>query len=242
MLKIRNELLEFVERSQLHKTVGTLVGEFADIADRQGFNAFIMTGLPSVGDEVEPLIIANRWPETWTERYVEEHYFRDDPVSRWSLSQSRPFLWREAWQAHLATERVKKINGEAATIGLRDGIALPMPSFSAFRAVISLASDQRLDLQPGAEGLLYTAAIFFQTRAVELSRGANMPRLPLLTDREREILKWFAMGKTSWDVSVILSIAENTVKNHMKSIRQKLNVANATQAVVQAITSGQIQL
>lgn len=55
--------------------------------------------------------------------------------------------------------------------------------------------------------------------------------LRLLSERERQIMQWVAMGKTNPEIGCILSISEFTVKNHMKSIFGKLDVANRAQAV-----------
>lgn len=52
-----------------------------------------------------------------------------------------------------------------------------------------------------------------------------------LSERERQIMVWVAMGKTNPEIGCILRISEFTVKNHMKSIFSKLDVTNRAQAV-----------
>ncbi|WP_049871225.1 XrtB/PEP-CTERM-associated transcriptional regulator EpsA [Ramlibacter tataouinensis] len=52
-----------------------------------------------------------------------------------------------------------------------------------------------------------------------------------LSERERQIMAWVAMGKTNPEIGCILRISEFTVKNHMKSIFSKLDVTNRAQAV-----------
>lgn len=56
-------------------------------------------------------------------------------------------------------------------------------------------------------------------------------RLATLSERERQIMEWVALGKTNPEIGCILSISEFTVKNHMKSIFGKLDVTNRAQAV-----------
>jgi transcriptional regulator EpsA len=56
-------------------------------------------------------------------------------------------------------------------------------------------------------------------------------RLADLSERERQIMTWVAMGKTNPEIGCILRISEFTVKNHMKSIFSKLDVSNRAQAV-----------
>ena len=69
-----------------------------------------------------------------------------------------------------------------------------------------------------------------------------MPRRGPLTPREREILKWAAEGKTSWEISVILDLSERTVKFHLIEASRKLNAVNRTAAVAKALAWGLIKL
>ncbi|CAG0963405.1 HTH-type quorum sensing-dependent transcriptional regulator RpaR [Methylophilaceae bacterium] len=52
-----------------------------------------------------------------------------------------------------------------------------------------------------------------------------------LTQREMEILHWVKMGKTNTEISMILGISPNTVKNHLKRVFSKLDVTSRAQAV-----------
>jgi len=64
---------------------------------------------------------------------------------------------------------------------------------------------------------------------VDIQRHAL--RISQLSERERQIMVWVAMGKTNPEIGMILDISEFTVKNHMKSIFSKLDVTNRAQAV-----------
>jgi len=59
----------------------------------------------------------------------------------------------------------------------------------------------------------------------------HVAHLAALSERERQIMTWVALGKTNPEIGCILSISEFTVKNHMKSIFGKLDVTNRAQAV-----------
>jgi DNA-binding NarL/FixJ family response regulator len=61
--------------------------------------------------------------------------------------------------------------------------------------------------------------------------AASHPAEPAdLTDREVEVLQWLATGASNQEIAESLVIAENTVKNHVRSILAKLNVENRRQA------------
>ncbi len=63
-----------------------------------------------------------------------------------------------------------------------------------------------------------------------------------LTPRERQTLAWVCIGKTNWEISRILDISENTVKNHVQNIYKKLDVTNRTQAAEKARGLAQTQV
>jgi transcriptional regulator EpsA len=67
---------------------------------------------------------------------------------------------------------------------------------------------------------------------------AQAVRLAALSERERQIMVWVAMGKTNPEIGCILHISEFTVKNHMKSIFGKLDVTNRAQAVAKLTRMG----
>lgn len=61
--------------------------------------------------------------------------------------------------------------------------------------------------------------------------GVHTATAPALSERERQIMDWVALGKTNPEIGCILRISEFTVKNHLKSIFTKLDVSNRAQAV-----------
>jgi len=59
-----------------------------------------------------------------------------------------------------------------------------------------------------------------------------------LTVREREVLEHVARGKSNKEIAAALAIAENTVKNHLKNILEKLHLENRVQAATFALREG----
>jgi DNA-binding CsgD family transcriptional regulator len=67
-------------------------------------------------------------------------------------------------------------------------------------------------------------------------------RIPSLTQRELEVLKWLKEGKTTWETSLILSKSERVIKFHIDNILKKLNAMNRTHAVAIALENHLIKL
>ena len=76
---------------------------------------------------------------------------------------------------------------------------------------------------------------------VAAALAAQVPR-PELSARELEVLKLIVQGLSNKQIAAALTIAEYTVKNHVKSILGKLGVEDRTQATTAAIQRGIIHL
>jgi LuxR family transcriptional regulator, quorum-sensing system regulator CviR len=69
------------------------------------------------------------------------------------------------------------------------------------------------------------------------------PRSPSpLSARETEVLEWIKAGKSTWQISMQLSLSEATVKFHVGNILRKLDVRTRTQALAEAIQRGYLSL
>lgn len=67
------------------------------------------------------------------------------------------------------------------------------------------------------------------------------PRQPLiepLSERERQVLRQLAAGKSNKEIGQALALAEGTVKNHLSNIFGKLGVQDRTQAALLAREMG----
>jgi len=63
-----------------------------------------------------------------------------------------------------------------------------------------------------------------------------------LTPREIEVLQHVSAGERNREIGELLSISEDTVKVHMKSIMEKLRAKDRTQAIAIAVRRGIIRL
>ncbi|WEG13591.1 response regulator transcription factor [Pullulanibacillus sp. KACC 23026] len=66
--------------------------------------------------------------------------------------------------------------------------------------------------------------------------------LHILTRRECEVLQLMTDGRNNRSIGEDLYISEKTVKNHVSNILTKMNVEDRTQAVVEAIKKGWVQV
>jgi DNA-binding NarL/FixJ family response regulator len=62
-----------------------------------------------------------------------------------------------------------------------------------------------------------------------------------LSPREREVLELLTRGAANKEIAAALKISENTVKNHLKNIMEKLHLENRVQVVAYALREGLVK-
>jgi len=80
------------------------------------------------------------------------------------------------------------------------------------------------------------------TRLLEHIRAPEEPPIEPLTEREMDVLRLVAQGRTNREIAQSLTITERTVKFHVSTILGKLGVTNRTEAVSIAVQRGLISL
>ena len=94
------------------------------------------------------------------------------------------------------------------------------------------------------EGVKHGEAAMTRSMATRLLKGVAGRMIDdkngeeLLTERELLVLRFVAGGSSNADIADSLSISVNTVKSHLKSILEKLQLANRTQAATYALKHG----
>jgi DNA-binding NarL/FixJ family response regulator len=89
-------------------------------------------------------------------------------------------------------------------------------------------------IRSAAEGQVHLSARATARLVHEMRSPKN--HVPL-TDREREVLRGLAIGRTNKEIARSLGIALTTVKSHVRSILDKLGVDSRTQAALHAVRS-----
>lgn len=63
-----------------------------------------------------------------------------------------------------------------------------------------------------------------------------------LTEREQEVLRQLALGRTHHEIATALTVSDETVKTHVGNLLTKLQLAHRTQTVIYALKKGLISL
>lgn len=233
--------LEFVDAVERAKTPADVETLFRASIAQAGFGAYVMCGLPDAQTDFRNRVLANGWPSEWSRIYLAENFAKNDPVERHCLRSVDPFDWGDAYYDAEAEPVAKSIMQRAADFGMKQGFCVPIHYGDGSGAAVSIAGE-RPDLGLGVRAAMYLMALYAHHRVRSLIRRPASGTGRILTDREREVLRWALAGKTDWEIGIILRISERTARAHMSNAARKLHAANRTSTVVQALRCGEVIL
>lgn len=193
-----------------------------------------------------PLLYITSYPADWSKHYVEKNYSSHDMVIRNSARQIRPFTWQDVSRDRNLTPTQRLVFNEARDIGLRSGCSVPIHGPGAAKAYLSVASSlsdeefAKIFLRNRHE--IHLLATYAHEHIIKLNLYDRSFAVAHLTPREIEVLTWTANGKTRWEISEILNISEETVKNHVENACVRLGTSNKTHAVALALVQGLISV
>jgi DNA-binding CsgD family transcriptional regulator len=243
-------------------TINELRDTFQRVIENHGFASF---GLMDVSHpwERNPLLISTH-SQQWIETYRSENFIATDPCLDAGLRTNLPFNW-----GSIRLPRVlgKRKPGAVRTMeavrdfGVVEGVTIPVHyndrlgrRFTSICALFwkdkptSFLRKFRLDRAQLHLVTIYATHMAAELHAKEqcLPRSStaferNRPFLQL-TDREREVLTWAAQGKTSDETSVIIGRSRKTVEAHITTAMMKLGASTKTQAAIQAVALGLINV
>ncbi|MFC3391610.1 helix-turn-helix transcriptional regulator [Aidingimonas halophila] len=177
----------------------------------------------------------NYHPE-WVRTYLAQDFGTIDPVIRYAYLASNIYSWEDAYK-HFEDCCPATFFETAAHYGLHTGFACRFyQDNSEIMTVCSLCVESNV-LKPTARWVLYNAMPALHTATNGMDKNKSIRPLSL---RESEVLKWASEGKTVWEIGMILSLSEGTVKFHLRNIYRKLDVTNRAQAIATAAHQGLI--
>ncbi|WP_051885476.1 helix-turn-helix transcriptional regulator [Lysobacter antibioticus] len=161
------------------------------------------------------------------------------PAASWNCRGQTSYELGQRVYLMQRTRRTLEIAGEH---GLRGGITVPSWSQGvrwSFMTFTHTAIVDPREMVPTVASAVY----FVNCMQATLDRLMRQRQpLPTLSEREREVLRWSAVGKTSWEISVILRISERTVNFHLQQVSRKLGVKGRRAACARAVALGLIFL
>lgn len=198
---------------------------------------------------------------------VDDHLLLREGIAAVLQAQSDMVLVGEASNGREAIDRFRQLRPDVTLMDLRmpdmngiDAITAICREFRNARIIVlsTYAGDVQAAaaLRAGASGYLLKNLVRTELldtiRAIHAGKRRVPPEIATeiaehvaddsLTERETQILKGVAAGKSNKRIAAELEISEGTVKTHMKSILPKLDASDRTHAVTIALKRGILDL
>ena len=206
-----------------------------------GFRYFSVITLPSAvsGDDnmIANLATISSWPPELISDYDRLGLARNSPILDQLRKQITPLVF-EVDQVNNSRPGEEPANA-AELFGRFDltmGVYFPVHDRHALRHAVSFMGNR----DPLSVEELSTLSLFSIMLIEQISKisVADHAAKSVLNEREVEILKWTAEGKTSPEIARITGLSEHTVNHYATIATKKLGCSNRTQAGVYAIRLG----
>tara|TARA_R110002020_G_scaffold134518_9_gene300157 strand:+ start:1433 stop:2206 length:774 start_codon:yes stop_codon:yes gene_type:complete len=251
---------EIIARVEACATLDELHLTLQSYIEAKGFAAYAFIDNDRHG-ETDPLVL-HSVSRQWDRDYRDNQFLDVDPCLPAARSRNVPFTWSDlppverrgkrkprALQLMDAANDHEFRNGFVVPFHYRDRLGVYYSSVCTLFWTTSprdFLRRLRFDRHEMHMVLLYWAQQVIDI-STKMNSGSRI-RPPTeqnaegiyLTEREKEVLLWSALGKTSADTAEILQISRETVETYIKSSIEKLGATNRTHAVVRAIFLGLI--
>jgi LuxR family quorum sensing-dependent transcriptional regulator len=236
-----DKTFEYVEGLDNLGTVEAVIDAMEGALKPYGFENFILTGLPNPQQRFDQMVVLKHWPQGWFDVYAKEDFVRVDPVIRMCRQTVNPFEWTEAPYDSETEPGAAEVMNRATEFRLSRGFSLPIHGGNGYEACFSM-SGVKVDLTARTKPALHMMALYTFERVRRILGPRPFSFENPLTNREMEVLKWTAIGKTAAEIAEILSLTPRTVNEYAIRATRKMRAQNKTHAVVNAMQHKLIRL
>lgn len=222
-------------------TMDCLEQEIATAALRRHFAYYLITDSApgAIGSVAQGRPLFCNWPSAWLREYIDDQSSGVSPFANSGSTICEPLAW-----IHCATTiNTDAPDMESSSYRVALGSSLVIPAFGMQGPIgIAIFSGENADLDQATIAFLQATVLLVRDKLARLRFKQNESMKRRLSERERQVLTWTALGKSAWDISCIVGISEVTAHKHVSSAMKKLNAVNKAHAVAAALVSGEISL
>ncbi|QPC99937.1 MULTISPECIES: helix-turn-helix transcriptional regulator [Qipengyuania] len=185
-------------------------------------------------------VVASGFADEWMDLYHRD--FRShDPIPERTMRHGQRISWREAMELEENTPEHEAYFSAMRDHGLHHGFGLPLFGPGGREAYASFDFDRPMESADAP--MLAKLGAVAQASQARVSRLLNEGReSPVLSDRETEVLRWLARGKSVTEIATILDLSPETVRTYSKRLHDKLGAHNRVGAIIRALKLNLLRL
>lgn len=167
----------------------------------------------------------------WTEEYQAKELALVDPLLKHALNSSSRLVWDEN-----TLESSPEFAKAAKKYGYNSGIYQSIRDIYGLVHIVILIYPEPLEMSEELDAKISHFILMVKDVLEDFFTNEKTKYYTPLSVREREILRWAALGKTAAETAIILKLSERTVNFHINNCAKKLHVRTKTQALLKALS------
>lgn len=204
------------------------------IATEFGFEHYSFWAGSRSLDEQGPAPVFANWPQEHNPFKTDRQLWSQSTIVRQTASTEQATPIAEINLEDIKSSPMYGLLVEARQRKRSLGLCLPIWYNQRF---VGLATFIGRDGDLSVEGTTMLHMLVSTMHRNKMHRGDNHSTIKL-TNREREVLRWTAAGKTAGEIGTILSLSARTVEFHLQSAAERVGTVNRTHTVAEALRRG----
>lgn len=182
------------------------------------------------------------YPPEIVSLYLDPDFMESDPIPDHVMSVGHVMTWAQVIADQKLTEKRRNFIKVSKDQGFIDGVAVPLfgpksrNSYFSMNFGKAISSEDEAVVRP----LIGLAQSCHRRICAIINQSADA--LPVLSEREGEVLYWISRGKSNADMATILAISEATIDTYIRRLFKKLDVHDRISAVIVGLSSSLIKL
>ena len=230
---------DFIEQIAALDSVDQAMAAFRAAAGAFGYTTVVVGALPTPSGEL-PRFFRSTWSEAFTEEYVAEGLVDGDPSVEAAQTRLLPAMWSDLREERRASGDHLRHFDLTRSYGFPEGIAIPIHGPRGYRGLVTVGGETtNPPLRDRAA--LHLMSLYLHNRLMELMAPdlfVAADDLPRLSPGEIECIHWLIAGKSDWEISEILGIAEATAHWRIEQAKKKFGVKTRAQLTALAVHHG----
>lgn len=190
------------------------------------------------------LVDLKDYPSAITERLIEQHRYRRDPVIRGCIFADGAFLWSDLPRIIHLDRQDRASLERGAREGLNEGITVPYVRLGDRMGSCTFAGTRRPERAHRFLGAAQMIGIFaFQSASRLVAARQIAPAVPpRLHPRPRDCVVLVGRGYSNKEIARALSLTPRTVDGYLTEARRLFDAHDRTELVVGAVLAGEVGL
>lgn len=192
-------------------------------------------------NSVRTAVVAAGFTEKWMDLYHGRDFRARDPIPDRTMRHGQRISWQEAIALEENTPEQEEYFAAMREHGLVHGFGMPLFGLGGREAYASFDFDR--PMEEGDTDALAMLGVVGQAAHSRVSRLLTEARdSPVLSERETEVLRWLARGKSVTEIATILELSPETVRTYSKRLHEKLGAHNRVGAIIRALKLNLLRL